>query len=98
MTPKEDIQQTIKEIQQEHINDSVKIVGGNCIESKLTSTRKKESHCPECGCDVKVKESFKGRKHYRTKRRTQHCVACDWACILPTEREAFNHLGLLEDE
>ena len=64
---------------------------------EVHEAKKPLEHCPICGQDLKLKKSFKGRKHYRTKRMTQVCTGkhCDWASILLTTGEAMIETGII---
>ena len=88
----ENISQTIKEIVNEFRFD--KGDKKEYKEPEISNVRQKEPFCPDCGCEVKIRTSFKGRTHYRTKRETQYCTSCNWSCILPTDHEACTQLGV----
>ena len=66
------------------------------LSDKLHKVMEPLKLCPLCGNDVKTKISFKGRSHFRNKRRTQYC-SCGWSKIIPTEREAMIQLGEIDD-
>ncbi len=63
---------------------------------KVLDAMKPIKYCPLCGEYPNTRISFKGRKGYRNKRKTQYCD-CGWSQIIPTEREAMIELGFIED-
>ena len=88
----ENISQIIKEIENEYrFNKGDK---SEFKEPLISDVRQIEPFCPECGGEIKIRIAFKGRSLYRTKRKTQYCVSCDWACIIPTDREACTQLDV----
>lgn len=55
----------------------MKIKGFTDLEKEVHKLMEGETCCPVCGWEVKIHTSFKGRAHYRNKRRTQFYLSED---------------------